>query len=733
MRQGATAPGSIAERASTEPASRLLLHATGGGLGHLSRQIALAREIRSLWPTTDVLLAGQTSYGSIIAPDLPFVPFPSSHELQSVAWTGPQANRSPLHDLVAFTGIADDQWNSDREGAPGSLVPAIVSMLDMLFATYRPGAVVHDTLVWSALFDAAARAGAKQAIVLRKRRDLLSFANHPKSPVAHSDLLILPYERHEVDEILQALPANRPPTICIGRVVRAPSHSPRQVRRRLKLSRSAPLIVVTSGGGGFPEVPEFYRSALDALEAAVVHQPRCEHQVVLVLGPRYEGPLPAAPNLDLRVLSTVAWMPDLIAAASLVICQAGYNTLADVAATGVPTIVEPGERTHDDQAARASEIERDQPNVRVLIRGEGPSMSQLVASALRAACTSSAAATRPIRHVSPKRDALSQIVKLGEISTRPAQSGEVRPVSAANATVPPSYPVIDGKLRAPKLEIGIVENCNLACRSCSHLSPVLAKHHVSVSDISRDLAILHRHYHARSLRLLGGEPLLHPHLVDLIDMARASGIADSVCVVTNGVLLPRMRPAFWQAVDRVEVSLYPGHELTASQKRECRQRARLGGTVITFAARDEFRQAYSEKGTSDPALVRAIYDGCQIVHKWRCHTLANGRFYKCPQSYYLSKVIDDCSANAIDDSVRIDDSPALGLTLRAYLESPNPLATCGYCLGTAGSRFAHTQVRRSEFRALQGQATEELVDATALRQDHGGIAFVTPSRSPAPH
>jgi len=277
-----------------------------------------------------------------------------------------------------------------------------------------------------------------------------------------------------------------------------------------------------------------------------------------------------------------------------------------------------------------------------------------------------------------------------------------------------AYRVVGGKIQTPACEVEIVEHCNLSCRSCSHLSPVLPKYSVDPDEVARDLTLLSRHYRARWVSLLGGEPLLHPDLMAVVDAARRSGVADVVRVVTNGLLLPRMPNEFWQAVDDVRVSLYPGRELSPAQQQDCRRHARAARVRLRFERPREFRESYSEQGTDDPGLAQAIFDSCRVAHDWRCHAVAHGRFYKCPQSYFLPKMVDGCAVNQALDSVPITDSVTFGEDLLAYLESPEPLASCGHCLGTAGRRFPQAQVRRVEFRGLQRRPAEELVDPNLL-------------------
>jgi len=260
----------------------------------------------------------------------------------------------------------------------------------------------------------------------------------------------------------------------------------------------------------------------------------------------------------------------------------------------------------------------------------------------------------------------------------------------------------------------VVEHCNLSCRSCSHLSPVVAKRVVDPADVERDLSVLARHYRAKWVRLLGGEPLLHPDLLGVVDAVRRSGVAERIMLVTNGVRLPRVPSVLWASLDAVQVSQYPGHSLSSDALAECRSRARENCVSLWFREIDSFRESYSELGTSDDALVRRIYDSCEVAHKWQCHTVADGHFFKCGPSVFLHRTLPEALGDLRTDGVDLADSDDLGRRLREYLESPDPLVACRNCLGTSGFTFAHEQVRRVSFRGLQNHRTEEMVDHRLL-------------------
>src|SRR5690348_4435511 len=99
------------------------------------------------------------------------------------------------------------------------------------------------------------------------------------------------------------------------------------------------------------------------------------------------------------------------------------------------------------------------------------------------------------------------------------------------------------KLLRPSVEFNLTEHCNLSCYGCDHASPLLPTRLADLESFQRDLAALSEVFHSREIRLVGGEPLLHPRIVEFMRAARDSGVADSVVIYTNGVLLHRMPTA----------------------------------------------------------------------------------------------------------------------------------------------------------------------------------------------
>jgi organic radical activating enzyme len=278
---------------------------------------------------------------------------------------------------------------------------------------------------------------------------------------------------------------------------------------------------------------------------------------------------------------------------------------------------------------------------------------------------------------------------------------------------PTPYAVIDGRIYSEACELSITEHCNFTCRACCHLSPVIPKEALPPEDIAKDLSLLAQYYRVEHVRLVGGEPFLHPQLTDVIAAVRSSGITSRIRVITNGSLPQRMTPKIWTMIDEIHISIYPGKEPSAATLQLFRQLADEHGTDLVIKHFNWFRESYSELGIDDDTLVRRIYQTCQIAHIWRCHTVRHGYFYRCPQSVFIPRIISGGESH-LEDRLAITGSPDFGERLLAFLERPEPLAACRHCLGSSGKIFEHSQVARSGWRDLQRSPAEDMLDRPFL-------------------
>ena len=110
------------------------------------------------------------------------------------------------------------------------------------------------------------------------------------------------------------------------------------------------------------------------------------------------------------------------------------------------------------------------------------------------------------------------------------------------------------------LEINLVDNCNLNCKGCAHFSNICDKKYVEVKQFKQDLKKVTSIFNLYNFRLLGGEPLLHPNLKEIIEIARNYLPSSRIVIVTNGLLLDKLSPEVLKLMSEkniiVTISLY---------------------------------------------------------------------------------------------------------------------------------------------------------------------------------
>lgn len=268
--------------------------------------------------------------------------------------------------------------------------------------------------------------------------------------------------------------------------------------------------------------------------------------------------------------------------------------------------------------------------------------------------------------------------------------------------------VVAGRILTEAVEVNAVWHCNISCQSCSHGSPDLPRDRFAdPATVASDLRALSEWMRVEHVRVLGGEPLLHPDLVEVLVAIRGAGITNTVRVLTNGVGLHRQPAAFWRAVDELHVSVYPNTSQVVETHRELiLRRAAEASARVTLKFFDHFRVSFRPPD-GDNELTRLVYATCQIGNRWRCFTVEEGLLYRCPQSALLAR---DSETVRSGDAIRIEGIKQTA-ELLTWIMRPTPLLSCAACTGSAGLKHPH-QMRRSagEF------ADADLVDRVFLAQ-----------------
>jgi predicted glycosyltransferase len=319
------------------------------GLGHINRLAAIALALREMQPATAIAFAIEgADHGLLRSLDLPWVSLPSVVQL--------------------VEGHEWRQWPLDsRDRLLRSNAESVLSGL-------KPTAIVFDLLPQIAFFTIAQRRKIPYCFVARKAKSQEFFGGRLKSVLNHATAIIVPHLREEF-----SLPRQWDNKAhYVGTIVRPRRRSSGDEMPIGGLPE--PRIVITGGGGGYQGTAAFYNLAIEACRQCRTSFPTLS--TVLVAGPLF------AEWSDLRLNDTVLipqhWdMAGLFEDAALIICQAGYNTVAEVLRSGKPAISVPAERGFDDQTDRACQVASRHSRFNVLQNPSAEALSARIAAVLR--------------------------------------------------------------------------------------------------------------------------------------------------------------------------------------------------------------------------------------------------------------------------------------------------------------------------------------------------------------
>jgi len=108
------------------------------------------------------------------------------------------------------------------------------------------------------------------------------------------------------------------------------------------------------------------------------------------------------------------------------------------------------------------------------------------------------------------------------------------------------------------LQYYITLNCNLNCIACSSFSPLVeGTTHKDLDYIKKDFEKMYRITEngkkIYQLVLMGGEPLMHPNINEIIQYFSDLGVR--LRIVTNGILIPKMNIQFFELLKTYEVEV----------------------------------------------------------------------------------------------------------------------------------------------------------------------------------
>ena len=230
------------------------------------------------------------------------------------------------------------------------------------------------------------------------------------------------------------------------------------------------------------------------------------------------------------------------------------------------------------------------------------------------------------------------------------------------------------------IEVNISDHCNLNCQSCNHFSPIARPHFIDETLLYRDLKRIHTLFGDRINRimLLGGEPLLNPNIVSIMNKTREIMKNIRIYIFTNGILFPQMGREFWETCKRnnigIKVTRYP---INVDYDYWFEHAKSIGVVMVDEnpePIKTTYRLPIREKGN-----LNAYYNYIRCYHANYCCVLREGRIYTCPISAWidhLNAFYDKKFPETVENSISIYKVSDADTILRFLRQ---PVKMCEYC------------------------------------------------------
>ena len=272
---------------------------------------------------------------------------------------------------------------------------------------------------------------------------------------------------------------------------------------------------------------------------------------------------------------------------------------------------------------------------------------------------------------------------------------------------------IKSKTEIPFLETNLVYKCNLKCEGCMHFCPLVDKERLADPEIFRkDIGRLSELFdNINVIGLMGGEPLLHPKLMDFVRYAREAFPNSDVKVYTNGILLAKQDLKFWESCQKENVSFFLSRYNIRLDINQIIEKASAYKINIRTVNYPFFYKSINLNGDSDK---KKAFDSCR--KRFNCPSLGEGRIYKC----YLPQVINYFNSY-FGKNIRVTKTDYMDIykattaeEIINFLNSPGDL--CSSCLiDPPGFAWRQSSLAISEWSEKNNNAVKSAANRLAIR------------------
>lgn len=229
----------------------------------------------------------------------------------------------------------------------------------------------------------------------------------------------------------------------------------------------------------------------------------------------------------------------------------------------------------------------------------------------------------------------------------------------------------------PCLEVPVTTHCTLCCEECANLIQYYKQpYHISVEKIIRNVMKLSLAVDGIDcIRILGGEPLLHPNLDILLKYLAEEKKISNVTIVTNGTLRFEREACNILANNKkfkVSVSAYPCAEKSRIGLIRQMERKHIFYAAACVTWKEKASVLYQGKS---PGQLRDFFKNCPN----HFFSLLNGELHVCPRSSHGTDlgIIPKFQYDFVE--LEEEESPGrIRQKIQDLLERPY-LTACNYC------------------------------------------------------
>ena len=184
------------------------------------------------------------------------------------------------------------------------------------------------------------------------------------------------------------------------------------------------------------------------------------------------------------------------------------------------------------------------------------------------------------------------------------------------------------------LELNVAYGCNMKCNYCTHFSGMMSGLENSES-LRRWSRTWHQKLSPKTIRIIGGEPLLHPELIVIMKETKEYWPDSRIDLVTNGLLLPK-HPEVLELLKEIDGYVFISrHSLDEEYLARFDLAMKLlkdsGIGFTLYTSERQWRKCYLLDENKRPIPFHSNHElawkNCRT--KNFCPTLLNNKIYKC--------------------------------------------------------------------------------------------------------